>query len=345
MVRPMRSLVTTRAGDPGVLEVREGPEPRPGPGQLLIAVQRAGLNFADVAARVGLYPDAPPLPAVLGYEVAGTVAALGEDVHGPPVGSRVLALTRFGGQASHVVVPADQAFLLPSKMSFDQAAALPVNYLTAFHLLFFVGHLRPFDRLLVHSAAGGVGLAALQLCRLGEGVEVYATASASKHALLREAGAAHVVDMRTTDHEAAFHQASGGRGLHMALNPLGGNTWRKDFRLLAPAGHLLCYGVSSLVTGEKRSLPRVAAQLALLPRWSPLELMAENKTVSGVNLGKLWDSRELFSRALSQLIRLFQDGKVSPRVDRVFPLSEAAAAHRYLQSRQSVGKVLLDVTA
>jgi NADPH:quinone reductase-like Zn-dependent oxidoreductase len=341
----MRSLVTTRHGDFGVLAVKEGPTPEPGPGKLRIAVRRAGLNFADIAARLGLYPDAPRPPMVMGYEVSGVVEALGEGVHGPPVGSRVLALTHFGGQASHVVVPADQAFLVPSKMDFDQAAALPVNYLTAFHLLFFVGHLRPHDRLLLHSAAGGVGLAVLQLCRLGDGVQVFATASASKHALLREAGAEHVVDPREGDYAAAIHRLTGGHGVHMALNPLGGKSWRKDYALLAPAGHLLCYGYSGLVTGERRSLPHVLAGLATLPRWSPLELMGDNKSVSGVNLGKLWDSRELFSRGMGQLLRLFQEGKVSPRVDRVFPLSQAAEAHRYLQSRQSVGKVLLDVTA
>ena len=174
---------------------------------------------------------------------------------------------------------------------------------------------------------------------------MFATASASKHALLREAGAAHVVDPREGDYAAAVQRLTGGRGVHMALNPLGGRSWRKDYRLLAPAGHLLCYGYSSLVTGERRSLPHVLGGLATLPRFSPLELMGDNKSVSGVNLGKLWDSRELFSRAIGQLLRLFQEGKVSPRVDRVFPLSQAAEAHRYLQSRRSVGKVLLDVTA
>ena len=169
----MRALTITRYGPPEVLAVREGPDPVAGPGQVCIRVARAGLNFADVSARVGLYPDAPKPPMVMGYEVSGTVAALGEGVSGPPVGTRVMAMTRFGGQATHAVADARYVVPLPDGMDLDQAAALPVNWLTAHHMLHRLGHLRPGMTLLVHMAAGGVGLAAIALARAVGGVEIF----------------------------------------------------------------------------------------------------------------------------------------------------------------------------
>ncbi|MBL8956745.1 MAG: alcohol dehydrogenase catalytic domain-containing protein, partial [Myxococcaceae bacterium] len=150
----MRALTLTKHGGPEVLKVLDAPDPTPKPGEALIAVKRAGLNFADLSARVGLYPDAPPPPTVLGYEVSGTVAALGDGVKGLRVGERVVAMTRFNGQASQVCVDARLVRPLPELLSFDQGAALPVNYLTAYHMMFHVGSLRPGDTILVHMAAG-----------------------------------------------------------------------------------------------------------------------------------------------------------------------------------------------
>ncbi|MBS1108209.1 MAG: Alcohol dehydrogenase zinc-binding domain protein, partial [Anaeromyxobacteraceae bacterium] len=193
----MRAVFVTRSGGPEVLEVREVPDPVPGPGEVRIAVRVAGLNFADVMARMGLYPDAPKLPAVVGYEVAGTVDAVGAGVTSPVPGDRVLALVRFGGQAEMVVLPAAHAMPMPEGMTFEQGAALPVNYLTAYHALFRVGHLVRGQSVLVHMAAGGVGIAALQLCRTVPGVTVLGTASAAKHAVIREEGCHHPIDYRT----------------------------------------------------------------------------------------------------------------------------------------------------
>src|SRR6185369_6233152 len=146
-----------------------------------IRVHAAGLNFAEVMARQGLYPDAPKPPCVVGYEVAGVVDALGPGVDGPAVGARVLALVRFGGHAELVCAPVRQVVELPGALGFEEAAAIPVNYLTAYHMLFRVANVRPGQRVLVHMAAGGVGLAVLQLCRTVGGVETFGTASAAKH--------------------------------------------------------------------------------------------------------------------------------------------------------------------
>src|SRR5690348_10904235 len=172
----MRGVWITKAGGPEVLAVRETPDPQPQLGEVRIAVRAAGLNFAEVMARQGLYPDAPKPPCVVGYEVAGVVDALGTGAQGPDVGRRVMALVRFGGHADTVCAPAAQVLEIPDELGFEEAAALPVNYLTAYHMLFRVANLRPQERVLVHMAAGGVGLAVLQLCATVDAVTTFGTA-------------------------------------------------------------------------------------------------------------------------------------------------------------------------
>src|SRR5215208_2726379 len=166
----MRAVVIPRHGGPEVLEVRELPDPLVGPGEIRVAVRAAGINFADLMARAGTYPDAPPLPSVIGYDVAGEIESVGEGVEGHAVGDRVLAGTRFGGYAELVSVAAGQVIGLPEKLSFEQGAAFPVNYGTAYAALVIMGGLKPRERLLIHAAAGGVGIAATQLAK-GIGAE------------------------------------------------------------------------------------------------------------------------------------------------------------------------------
>jgi NADPH:quinone reductase-like Zn-dependent oxidoreductase len=338
----MRTLTITRHGGPEVLAIRTAPDPVPGPGQVRIRVARAGLNFADVSARVGLYPDAPRPPLVAGYEVSGTVEALGEGVTAPPVGTVVLAFTPFGGHATHALADARMVLPVPADMTLDQAAALPVNYVTAHHLLHRVGGIRSGRSVLVHMAAGGVGLAAIQLARAVGGVTLFGTASAAKHAFLRDAGLDHPIDYRTVDWAAEVRRLTGGRGLDLILDPLGGADWDRGYRLLAPAGVLVAFGFANLVSGPTRSWPRVLWQLSRVKRWGPLQLMHDNRTVAGVNLGHLWNEFALIGEVMEELLELFRKGAIAPRVDRVFPLAEGAAAHRFLQERRNVGKVLFD---
>jgi NADPH:quinone reductase-like Zn-dependent oxidoreductase len=337
----MQAVFITRRGGPEVLEVREVPDPVPGPGEVRIAVRAAGLNFADVMARMGLYPDAPKLPAVVGYEVAGEVDAVGTGVTSPAPGDRVLAMVRFGGQAGKVVLPAEQAIPMPAEMSFEQGAALPVNYLTAYHALFRVGNLHRGRSVLVHMAAGGVGIAALQLCRTVPGVTVYGTASVGKHEVIRAEGCDHPIDYRSRDYEAEVRRLSGGRGVDLVLDALGGDDWKKGYRLLRPGGTLVTYGFANLATGPRRSLLVAARQLLSVPRFSPITLMDDNRGVAGVNLGHLWGEPEMVMGEIEALLGLFREGKILPRVDSTFRFGEAGAAHQRLQGRGSVGKVLL----
>ncbi len=337
----MRALHVTRHGGPEVLEVREVPGLAPGPGQVRIRVRAAGLNFADVMGRMGLYPDAPRPPMVMGYEVAGEVDAVGTGVVAPSVGARVLALVRFGGHAEQVVVSAQQALPMPEGMSFEEGAALPVNYVTAYHALFRVGALSQGQSILVHMAAGGVGIAALQLARTVPGVTAYGTASAAKHELIRTEGCQHPIDYRTRDYEDEVRQLTGGRGVHLVLDPLGGDDWRKGYRLLRPAGMLVTYGFANMASGPRRSLLHVARQFLSIPRFSPLALMEDNRGVAGVNMGHLWGEPEMVLGELDALLDLFREGKIRPRIDSTFGLDDAAKAHDRLQSRGNVGKVVL----
>ena len=340
----MRALTITRFGRPEVLQLLEQPDVTASAGQVAIDVQRAGLNFADISARVGLYPDAPPPPCVVGYEVAGVVREVGADVTHVAKGDRVLAMCRFKGHATQVVEQASRVLKIPDAMSFDDAAALPVNYLTAYQMLHRVGQLRPNQSVLIHMAAGGVGLAAIQLCKLVPGVVTYGTASASKHALLKQAGYDHPIDYHTQDYEQVVRELTNGRGVDFVLDALGGPDWHKGYRLLANGGTLFCFGWANMVGGERRNPLHVARQFLRMKRYSPLQLMDTNRAVAGVNLGHLWDERDMLETHCTTLLRLYQEGKVKPRIDRVFPLSQGPAAHRYIQDRKNVGKVIFDCT-
>lgn len=337
----MRAIWITKFGGPEVLQVRESPDPTPGKGQVRIRVKAAGLNFAEMMARQGLYPDAPKAPCVVGYEVSGVIDALGEGVTAPAVGTRVIALTHFGGHADTVIVSAANAIPMPDEMSFEEGAALPVVYLTAFHMLFRVGQVRPGMRVLVHMAAGGVGLAALQLCQTVANVEVFGTASASKHSVIREHGCTHPIDYRSMDWEAEVKRLTGGRGVDLILDALGGEDWKKGFRSLAPAGMHISFGVANMAAGETRSILRVAQTLLKLPRWTPLALMDKNRAVAGVNMGHLWDETEMLMGEMNELLALYRQKKIKPVIDSTFPFDKAADAHRRMQDRKNIGKIVL----
>lgn len=343
----MKQVWITKAGDPDVLEIREAPTPTPGPGEVLIRVEASGINFADIMARQGLYPDAPPLPAVVGYEVAGVIEAVGEGVTDMKVGDDVLAMTRFGGYASHVIVRADQAFERPEGMPAAMGAAIPVNYLTAFQALVVMGGVRHAQelggarmRVLVHGASGGVGTAAGDIGQI-YGVELFGTASPGKHDYVRERGYDHAIDYRHEDWVAEVKDLTGGRGVDLVLDPIGGAHWGQSLDVLAPTGRLVVFGLSAAAGGGKLGLLKAAARVPWL-KFSPISLMNRNHGVLGVNLGHLWGIPDEIARWSRKLLRYYEKGEIRPHVDRAFPLDDAAAAHRYIEARQNVGKVVLE---
>jgi synaptic vesicle membrane protein VAT-1 len=335
----MRQVWITRAGPPEVLEVREAPDPEPLAGQVRVRVRAAGINFADLLARVGLYPDAPKPPCVVGYEVSGIVDGIGAGVTGFAEGERVFAMPRFGGYTDVLAVAASQVFKMPSRMTFEQAAALPVVYLTAHHMMIFTGALRPGSTVLVHSAAGGVGLAAIQIAR-SRGCTIFGTASASKHAFLREQGCQHPIDS-SADYVAAVREVVKDRGVDLVLDPVGGKSWRDGYDLLGPCGRLVAFGLSAVSSGKRRNLLHAISTLLQVPKFSPMKLMDQNKAVAGTNMGHLFDRVDLLRPQFESLTAMYESGAIAPHVARTFRFDEAPAAHHFLHDRKAIGKVLL----
>ena len=336
----MKQVWIPKIGEPEVLEVREAPDPEPKAGEVRIRVAASGINFADILARMGLYPDAPKLPAVVGYEVAGVLDAIGEGVDDLREGDRVVAMTRFGGYSDVVCAPHQTVRPVPENLGFEGAASIPVNYLTAWLMLVRLGNVRKGERVLVHACAGGVGLAAVQICK-HFGAEVIGTASASKHERLRDMGVAECIDYRTQDFEHVVTDLTDGRGVDIVLDAVGGESFAKSYRCLDSLGRLFVFGVSSMAPGSKRQLGSALLGLLRMPKFKPLSLMSFNRGVFGVNVGHLWDRGEEMTAMLGEILDLFAEGTFKPVVDRTFPFAEAAVAHRYIQDRKNFGKVVL----
>jgi NADPH:quinone reductase-like Zn-dependent oxidoreductase len=335
----MRALVLTKHGPPDeALAVQERPDPPVGPGQVRIRVHAAGLNFADVLARVGLYPDAPKPPAVLGYEAAGEVESVGPGADGFQPGQRVVAGTRFNGFAELVTADVSNVLPIPDRLSFEEAAAVPVVFGTAYAAVVLLSAVRPGETVLVHAAAGGVGIAAVQIAR-ERGAEVIGTASAAKHDAVREQGAAHVIDYRSQDVQAEVNRLTGGKGVDVVLDALG--SFRESYKLLRPGGRMVMYGASQLLTGDKRNIVKTLRAVATMPRFSAIKLMNDNRSVMGLNLLHWWDERGSLEELIGPLNDLLDRGVIKPVVAEAFPFDRAADAHRYIQERKNVGKVVL----
>jgi len=337
----VRALVTTEKGGPEVLRIEERPDLAPGPGEVRIAVRAAGVNFADLMARQGLYPDAPKLPAVVGYEFAGVVDAVGEGVEGTAVGDRVLGGSRFGGYAEQVVTGVGNVMALPEDWSFEEGAALPVNYSTAYAGLVRYGAVHEGERILVHAAAGGVGIAATQIAGI-LGAEVFGTASAGKHAAVRDFGVAHPIDYRSKDFVREVRRLGGEkRPLDLVMDAVGGNSFRKSFSLLRAGGRLVCFGASSAVTGDTRSIPTALKSLVQTPVFHPLPLQSSSRSVIGLNILRLWDAKGSLDEFMAPLEDWAREGRIRPVVAEAFPLERGGDAHRYLGEGRNVGKVVL----
>lgn len=341
----MRAVVLTKTGGPEVFQVQERPDPAVGPGDVRIAVRAAGINFADTMARVGLYPDAPKTPCVLGYEVAGEVESVGEGVTDFKPGDRVMAGTQFNGQAELVSVPADQVLPLPERLSFEQGAAFPVNYGTAYAALIVMGSLREGSRILIHAAAGGVGIAATQIAR-NVGAEIFGTASPAKHEAIRAQGVDHAIDYRGQDFEAEVMRLTGGEGVDLVIDALGPTSFRKDYRLLRAGGRLVMFGLSEAQPSGSRSIPvalrsLASMPLATMPWWKSLNMMNENKGVFGLNMLSWWEREGNLDRVTEPLVADLEAGRLEPVVAAAFPFDRAGEAHEFIGQRRNVGKVVL----
>jgi len=330
----MRAVVITKHGGPSVLQVQEKPDPQLGPGEVRIDVAAAGINFADVMARMGLYADAPKTPCVVGYEVAGTILELGEGVEGFSHGQRVVAGTQFGGYASQVSVPAADVIALPDGLSFEQGAAIPVNYGTAWAGLVGYGNIQPGERVLVHSAGGGVGIAATQIAKRFD-AEVYGTASAGKHDRIRELGVDHVLDYNKSGWESGLPK------FDIILDAVGGKSFRTSYSLLRPGGRMVAFGASAVVSGQRKNIVTALRTVARMPRFNMIKQMSESKAVIGLNMLSLWKDRGTLQPWIGPLREMLDDGTIKPVVAGDFSFEDAGAAQTMITERRNVGKVVL----
>src|SRR5258705_8146350 len=336
----MRQVVTTANGGVEVLEVQQAPDPQPGKGEVVIQVKAAGLNFADILARQGLYPDGPKKPCVMGYEVAGVIESVGEGVDPQLTGKPVVAMTRFRGQAEKVAIAANQLFVKPESLSFELAAAIPVNYLTAYALLEVMGSLHPGESVLIHNAGGGVGLAAIDIARK-IGATTYGTASPGKHEFLRERGLDHPIDYRNQDWLPVLKQLTDGRGVDLVIDPIGGSHWKKSYAALRHTGRLGMFGVSTASANGLKGKLKMIKAAAQMPRFHPIGLLNKNRRVFGLNLGHLWHEPEKGARWMKAFLDWVSEGWIRPHVDKAFPFAQAVEAHSYMEARKNIGKVVL----
>uniref|UniRef100_A0A8C1NKL3 Vesicle amine transport 1 n=1 Tax=Cyprinus carpio TaxID=7962 RepID=A0A8C1NKL3_CYPCA len=306
-----RALVLTGYGgyDKVKLQVKKG-KPALKSGEVMVRVKMCGLNFADLMARQGLYDRLPSPPVTPGMECSGIIEAVAEDVTDRKVGDKVLVLNRSGMWQEVVVVATTHTFLMPEGMSFEEAAALPVNYITAYLMLFDFGHLRPNQSVLIHMAAGGVGIAATQLCKTVNDVTVFGTASASKHEVISQGGVTHPIDYRTRDYV-------------------------EEIRKISPKG------AANMLAGQKKNLFAVAKTWYQQFSVHTLSLIQGNRSVCGFHLGYLDSETELIAQAMAAVMDLYRQGKIKPRIDSTYHLEQVGDAMRRMQERSNIGKIIL----
>lgn len=341
----MKAVVLTRTGGPEVLQVQEWPDPLVGACEVRIAVRAAGLNFADTMARVGFYPAAPKTPCVLGYEVAGEVDTIGADVSGLAIGQRVMAGTHFGGQAELATAHARDVMPMPDNLSFEEGAAFCVSYATAYAGLMIMGGLRAQNKVLIHSAAGGVGTAAIQIARNAD-AEIFGTASAAKHQAIKAQGVHHAIDYRSQDFKAEVRRLTDGEGVDIVMDALGPTSFRKDYRILRPGGRLIMYGLSEALNENGRNLRTAVTSLLRLPTstmpwWHTGRMLNQNRGVFGLNLLSWWRREGGMDRITRPLLTDLGAGRLAPVIAKAFPFERAGEAHRFLAERRNIGKVVL----
>ncbi len=337
----MRAVVVTRFGPPEVLKIRDWPTPQPREGEVLIRTKAIGLNFADVLARLGVYPGVRKVPFVPGLELSGVVEEVGRDVRDLRKGDRVIALTRQKAYAEYVCVPADHAEVMPENMSFEEAAALSITYMSAYHSLVTLAKAQKGEKLLLHAAAGGVGTAAIQIAKY-LGLEIFATAgSAEKLQVVQNLGADHLINYRTDDFSKIVRLQTKGYGVDVVLDSVGGRVFRKGWRLLAPMGRYVLFGFAA-VTGERKISKLVALREVLAMPWIfPPSIVSRNVSLMGFNLYFLAHKVEYFREMAKRLLGWYQDGIVRPFIGSTFPFDRIADAHAFLQSRKSFGKIVV----
>jgi len=347
----MKKVVIERPGGYRRLQIQETPIPTPLSDEVLVEISAAGVNFADIFIRLGLYKSAKEFvgwPITPGFEFSGQVLKCGEDATGLAEGDLVFGLTRFGAYATHVCVPRWQVFLIPadSKFTSDQWAAFPAVFLTAYHGLFQNFVLRPGMKILVHSAAGGVGGALLQLGKIADCQMTGVVGATHKADTAFDYGADQVIDKSREDLWCQANELCP-EGFDIVFDANGPETLKQSYRHLAPAGKLVGYGFHSMLS-TYRGVPnylKLLWEYFRVPRWSPLDMTQENKSLIAFNLSFLFHRRDLFQEAMQDLLKWVEEGKIKAPVVQSYPFEKVVEAHRALESGTTVGKLILKINA
>ena len=337
----MKEVIITRYGPPEVLQVRERQTPSPKKNEILLKNHFTGINFSEIMARMRLYPGAPKPPTCLGAEGCGVIESIGESVTKFQPGDRAMVFSRYASYATHICTPEDMVIPLPEKFSFEEGAAFPVVYITAYMMMFDLGNFRKDNTILIHGAGGGVGTAAVQLAQ-AIGGKIIGTSSTWKHQNLKTMGVHHCIDYRTDNIYQKVMEYTEGHGADLIIDPMGSKNWKISYKCLSKMGKLVIFGDQNFVKGKSFSLLASLKELFSMPKFRPVDLMNRNKSVMGYHLGRLTGSEYKIQQAAAALFDLAGDGKIKPVIDRVFPFTEADKAHAYIQDRKNFGKVLLD---
>jgi NADPH:quinone reductase len=323
----MKAVQLKEYGGPEVLNLVDIEKPVPKGHEVLIEIKAIGVNYADTARREGQYVVKTPLPFIPGAEIAGIVAQVGEKVTKVKPGTRIVTLIESGGYAEFALADERALIPIPEQLDFHTAVALPLQGLSAYHILKTMGRLEKGESVLVHAAAGGVGTIAVQLAKLFGAGKIIATASSDeKLALAREMGADVLINYTEPDWEQQVLEATDGRGVNVALEMVGGEVFNKTVRCLATFGRLVIFGAAS---GEQS-------------RFYPSSLMGRNQSVIGFFLPQIMRKQELLQPSLVELLTYLGEGKLKLTIGGVFPLEEAAQVHTLLQSRKTQGKLILE---
>lgn len=341
----MKKVVIDHPGGYEKLLIREYPDPKPGPGEVLITTHASGVNFADCCVRMGVYQSAREFigfPITPGFEVAGTVAAIGEGVKHVKVGQKVIAITFFGGYSTHVI--AKERFILPMPdfLSFAEAASLPTVFLTAYYALFELAHVKEGDKVLIHSAAGGVGSALIQLGKIAKCDMVAVVGTSRKVSYVNELGVTQVIDKSSQDLWAEANKLSP-KGYDIILDANGIETLQESYNHLSAGGKLVVYGFHTMFS-KGRGKPNWAKMVwdyLRTPRFNPLQMTNDNHSVLAFNLSYLFDKTKILEEVSRNLLKWINDKKIVPPQITTYPLEDVVLAHQALETGKTVGKLVL----
>ena len=339
----MKSVILTKYGAPEVLKVKKLENIQPKSNEVRVKVHYAGINFAEIMARMKLYPGGPKPGSVLGGEVSGIIDKIGEGVEGLNIGEKVMGLSLNGSYSSQVCIDSDSVIKLPNNFQLDEAAAFPVVYITAYMMMFDLGNLQDGDTFLIHGAGGGVGTAAIQLAKT-KNIKIIGTSSSWKHEKLGEMGVDKCIDYTIDDTEKEIMNFTNGKGVDLIIDPIGAKNWKSSYKVLAKMGKLIIYGDQNLVKGDKLKPFVAMKEMYSMPKYKPMDLMANNKSVMGYHLGRFQGHEWKVQRSINNLIKLVNDNDFHPIIDSKFSYKDVPKAHRHIQDRKNFGKVLIDFT-